>query len=315
MHRLKSEMELISGLNFTVEHSKDNKLPFLNVLVENLGTNFKTSVYRKPTDIGACMNAMGDAPSQYKISVIKGYLHRAKSLCTSKEDMLLEIQRAKQILVNNGYLNKDIDAEINSFLRNNVPTNTIPPKTTHKLFYRNYMNRYYRKDEIALRCIIKDNVKVKNVEDSIQLIIYYKTRKTRDLFMKNNLGPKVRDLAKTHAVYEYRCQLDACKHLPKYKTAYDGLTTCTISRRLSNHLQKGAILEHCLSVHHKKISRKDLENAITIRYIENDYNRLSILESLIIYEEDPELNRQDTGKRRTLKLYGTNSSPRFIQNQ
>ena len=119
------------------------------------------------------------------------------------------------------------------------------------------------------------------------------------------MGPKVRDLAQTHVVYEYKCQIGACRHLLKPKATYDGLTTCTISRRLSNHLQKGAILLHCLEEHGRKITRKQLEDGISIRYKEHDINRLTILESLIIGEEDPLLNKQDTGKQRILKLYGT----------
>ena len=41
-----------------------------------------------------------------------------------------------------------------------------------------------------------------------------------------------------------------------------------------------------------------------MRYVERDTYRLEILEALIINVEDPEINRQDTGKVRTLKLYG-----------
>ena len=218
---------------------------------------------------------------------------------------MIEINRVKQILINNGYTNKVVDAEVKMFLRSNTCANANSSVNIHNIYYRNYMNCSYRKDEQSLKEIIKENIKVKSAEHQVKLIIYYKTRKTRDMFMKNNLGPKVRDLAQTHVVYEYNCQIGVCKHLPRSKTAYDGLTTCTLSRRLSNHLQKGAILQHCLDVHNTKITRKDLEKSISIRYNERDCNRLSILEALIIYEEDPIINKQDTGKRRTLKLYGT----------
>ena len=303
---LKKELELISGLHFTVENSIDRKIPFLNVLVENTAERFKTTVYRKPTDIGACMNASGDVPDQYKASVIKGFLHRARTLSTDKTDMLIEIKRAKQILVNNGYSNNEVDTEVKRFLQNNTKTDSSS-KVTHKIFYRNFMNSNYKKDEKALRDILRDNIKTKSDDHQIKLMIYYKTSKTTNLFMKNNLGPKVRDLASTHVVYEYNCQIDACKHLSKEAT-YDGVTTCTLSRRLSNHLQKGAIKQHCLDAHNKMITRKEIEGSIRIRYKERDTNRLKILESLIILQEDPVINKQDTGNTRTLKLYGTSMS-------
>ena len=181
---------------------------------------------------------------------------------------------------------------------------------THTVYYRNYMNSSYKKYEQALREIIKDNIKVKNASDRVKLIIYYKTQKTRDIFMKNNLGPKLRDLAKTHAVYEFKCNIGECQHLPRSKTAYPGLTTCTLSRRLSYHLQNGAILKHSLDAHGRKITRKEIVDSTRIRYIERDWNRLEILESIIINDEDPEINRQDTGKRRILKLYGISPTTR-----
>ena len=40
------------SLKFTCEYDKDNKLPFLNVLVHEEDKGFMTSIYRKPTFIG-----------------------------------------------------------------------------------------------------------------------------------------------------------------------------------------------------------------------------------------------------------------------
>ena len=77
-----------------------------------------------------------------------------------------------------------------------------------------------------------------------------------------------------------------------------------MSRRLSIHLQTGAIRQHSEKTHGIKITRKEIESFTRVRYVERDINRLEILEALIINAEDPEVNRQDTGKIRTLKLYG-----------
>ena len=41
------------------------------------------------------------------------------------------------------------------------------------------------------------------------------------------------------------------------------------------------------------------------RYYLNDIQRLETLEALIIMFEEPALNRQDTGKKKVLKLFGT----------
>ena len=156
LQSLKSEMITISGLNFTYETSISDKLPFLNVLVQKNGDTFQTSVYRKPTDNGVCMNACGDTPNQYKASVIKGFLYRAKSICSDKKELLLEIQRSKQILINNGYSNREVDAEIRRFWKSsdrNVSRES-DETTTHTLFYRNFMNCHYQKDEKVLKDLI-----------------------------------------------------------------------------------------------------------------------------------------------------------------
>ena len=306
LETLKNEMVLISGLNFTYENSVDSKLPFLNVLVEKCDGKFKTIVYRKPTNVGACMNAIGDCPERYKLSVIKGFLHRAKALCTEKSDLLLEIKRVKQILINNNFSNSEVDAEIRLFLRNlnNQTRNENDNKNIHTLYYKNYINCNYQKDEKVLKQIIKDNITMKNNEEQLKLLIYYKTMKTSNMVMKNNLGRKVRDLSKTNVIYDYRCKKGGCEHLPIRDITYSGLTTCTLSHRLTFHLQDGAIKQHNIQKHHIKITRKEIETFTSIRYQECDSNRLSILEALIINTEDPVINKQDTGKIRTLKLYG-----------
>ena len=197
LETLKNEMMLMSGLNFTAELAINNKLPFLNVLVENTEEGFHTIVYRKPTDVGSCMNAAGDSPRQYRLSVIKGFLHRAKSLCSEQTDFIAEIKHAKQILINNGYTNSEVDTEIRRFLTNlNQQTTKTPENNRYVLYFRNYMNTSYQHDERSLKEIITDNISMKNKEDKLQLVIYYKSLKTCNMVIKNNLTPKPRELAK-----------------------------------------------------------------------------------------------------------------------
>ena len=189
-----------------------------------------------------------------------------------------------------------------------VPPAPSPPTTgtTHKLFYKNFMNPNYKRDEQLLKRILKDHVNTKNPRDKLQLVIYYRSTKTRDLVMKNNLAPKVRDLAKTNLVYDFQCIVGECAHQIRRSDAqYSGLTKCTISRRLTLHLQNGAIKEHFLEKHGRKPTRKEIVDMTKARYYENDYQRLEILEALVIRFEDPLINRQDTGKTKILKLYGT----------
>ena len=61
---------------------------------------------------------------------------------------------------------------------------------------------------------------------------------------------------------------------------------------------------HALEKHGRKITRQEIVAMTKPRYFQNDVKRLETLEALIISKEDPLLNRQDTGKTRTLRLYG-----------
>ena len=166
------------------------------------------------------------------------------------------------------------------------------------------MNNQYKQSEKAIRTAISSNVRVKDPSDNIQIVIYYKSSKTKNLVMRNNMSPPVRDIAKTHLIYDFDCKEGECAHLPKQQRRYSGLTTCTLSRRLSFHLQNGAIQKHFLQKHGRKITRKEIVACTRTRCFERDTHRLDILESLIIRFADPEINRQDTGKRRTLRLFG-----------
>ena len=154
-----------------------------------------------------------------------------------------------------------------------------------------------------MKKIIRDNVTVKQSNNRLRIIIYYKNLKSCNLVMRNNLGKKPeRLLSKCSLVYQFTCPEDECIHSIS-RQCYVGQTVCSLSRRLSNHLQNGAIKEHFDIVHHKKITRKVLEDNTIIRYVERDRQRLLLLEALIILLERPVLNQQFTGMNRVLTLF------------
>ena len=70
-------MEQVSGLRFTIENSIGNKIPFLDVYLEAENDKFTTTVYRKPTDTGTCMNGRSECSEEYKRGVIRAYVRRA----------------------------------------------------------------------------------------------------------------------------------------------------------------------------------------------------------------------------------------------
>ena len=302
---LKYALENNSVLKFTYETSVNDKLPFLDVLVHKTDQIFHTSVYHKPTDKGMCLHADSECPQRYKLAVLTSFLKRAYSVTSDWNGFHSELHRIKQTLVNNGYSNSFVDKHVKQFVSKLGLQSDVqqPIGTTKKLYYKNTMSSNYLQDEHAVKKIIRDNVKVTNPVDKLQVIVYYQNLKSCNLVMSNNLTrQRVRPIARCNVVYQFNCPVNECFR-SDVRQCYIGHTRCTLSRRLSMHLQGGAIQDHFLQVHRRKITRQEIVESTKIRYIENDVNRLKLLESILIRFEKPRLNEQQTGSYRMLSLF------------
>ena len=142
------------------------------------------------------------------------------------------------------------------------------------------MSPAYRVDERVLKSIIDRNVKCNLPEDRVKVIIFYRNIKSSSLIMRNNLHASQSKLKSTNILYEFKCPCEDCP-LP-YNSTYIGHSRCTLSRRLSNHLQSGAIQDHFMDYHDQKISRACIEENTRILRRISDFNRLTICEALMI---------------------------------
>ena len=73
LERLKICLEEVSGLQFTIDCSVQNRIKFLDIDIDasDPERKFQTKVYRKSTDVGMCLNGASECPDRYKNSVIK----------------------------------------------------------------------------------------------------------------------------------------------------------------------------------------------------------------------------------------------------
>ena len=191
LQKLKSEMEKKSVLRFTIENSVENKLPFLDIAIDRNDGKFRTKVFTKPTDAGRCMNAASECPDRYKLSVIRSYIHRAIKLCSEWTTLHTELKRVKQLLVNNGYSNRQIDKEIENLMKRHMERQQKEDHNRNKitLFYQNQMTPAYKVDERVLKKIVHNNVTPKN-DDPLQVVIYYKNKKVNNFVIKNDINSK-----------------------------------------------------------------------------------------------------------------------------
>ena len=291
---LKDLFQRESVLRFTSEESNNGTLPFLDVSVhqDTSSNKITTDVYRKDTNLGLCLNGKSECPDRYKDSTISSYLRRAITHCSTWTSTSAEINKASQTLVNNGFSNRRIDQltkkTINRWYAGdlNAPDDHEPNHHI-RLFYKNQFHHAHKQDEKAIREIISDHLKPTSDEDEIKLIIYYKNRRTSSLIMKNNPSPIQDMIRQRNVVYHFTCPIEGCPQ------DYIGMTTTRLSKRISCHVQEGAIHNHMSRVHNRRPTRDQLIQATKIIDRESDCKRLRFLEALHILEKKPSINRTD----------------------
>ena len=330
VQHLRQRLQEVSGLNLTVENSSEGRLPFLDVLVNQLPSGFSTGVYCKPTNPGMCLNGSSECPDKYKRSTINAYVRRALTHCSNWSTVHEELDRTTQVLVNNGFSNNEVNKAINRHLdrwyvahdpdttpkdttpTDTTPTDTIPTGQKVRLFYRAYMSSQYKQDERALRKIIDSCVKTTNKDDRLDLTIYYKNKKTHNLLLRNSPGTNTPELQKSHLVYEYTCNTGICAALP---STYIGMTTTKLSRRLTLHLSNGAPKKHTEEAHGVRLTREMIANGTSILQIENDPHRLQILEALYIKDKNPSLNSQITDMYIVPSIRNIDPTIKFVRDE
>ena len=114
LHRIN---QLHPQLKFTIERENDGRLPFLDMEIIHVGNRLSSTWYVKPTDTGLIMNYYALAPKRYKKSVVQSFVHRIHRCCSSKENMMLSLERAKETLEKNQYPSSFFNPIIQETLR------------------------------------------------------------------------------------------------------------------------------------------------------------------------------------------------------
>ena len=297
--QIKKEFEKRSKLNFKIEWSVDNKISFLHVLVENKNNEFYLKIHRNEHKSELCLNGKGECCDRYKFNVIKNYLNRAYKVTTTWNNFHYELEDIKRILIKNNYEENVINNEIRKFLNKKFELNKTEKieKTNIKLFFKGQYHKNYKQDESVLKKIIRKNLMTIDKNKSIDLIIYYKNKKTHELIMKNNLSNNETDMKKTNVIYKFTCPLPH-----SIVEQYIGMTQNCLSKRLSQHLTHGSILDHFRKHHDIKLTKEILENNTVIIERANTRHDLAIKESLLILQYQPKINIQNDNFDNVLKL-------------
>ncbi|MPC94714.1 hypothetical protein E2C01_089894 [Portunus trituberculatus] len=188
---------------------------------------------------------------------------------------------------------------------------TEEPSTT--LYYKNIMSTANKEDEKAIKKIISNNVTPTSADTRHNLVIYYKSRKTANLVMKNSCLPTVSPLQKVNVVYQHKCILGDCSHL---NSRYIAFTTTTlfvvqwnhacfgvrgVSKRAGSNLVHGPSVgwASSLGLSSKMAqyaattsARQHMEEKNDILEKVNDIKRFKMTEATLIYLKKPAINIQ-----------------------
>jgi len=161
------------------------------------------------------------------------------------------------------------------------------------------MSSDYKIKENKLKKIIKQNLKPTDRSDQIQLTIFYKTKKLKNLLISNNVKPTSLE-DQCNVVYKYNCPDDGCSST---ESIYIGYTTNTLKTRMSQHHYYGSIRKHSEEKHKIRISYDNIIR--NTKNLKKDQNKedLIILEALLIKSQVPNINMQEEGSYRILKIF------------
>ena len=193
-----------------------------------------------------------------------------------------------------------IDQEVEKFLHK-IHAPTSPKKENDKIsiFYENQMSSHYKMEEKQLKGIINQYVKPVDANKTLNLVIYYKNRKLKNLLIKNKNTQQKQVSQESSVVYQYTCNKEGCN-----SSSYIGYTMCTVSERFRMHTQKSSIKKHLTEQHGiAKVPRKELLESTTILRRCNKKRTLIMTEAILIKEKKPVINSQQEGCDRLLKIF------------
>ena len=82
-------------MEFTIETEKVNKLPFLDILIQETESGLETRVYKKKTDTGLLTNFNSFISFGYKLGLIRTLIDRVYKINSSWEGFVNDIDGTK----------------------------------------------------------------------------------------------------------------------------------------------------------------------------------------------------------------------------
>ena len=273
------------NIQFTTEYEDQHMLPFLGVNVRREGTDFITSIYRKPTFSGLTTNFYSFTPDIYKRNLIETLIYRAQKLCSCVNFLKIEIDFITKMLSQNGFPKYFIQKQINKF---EMKTNTAIPAVNKQRYFLKlpYYGYHSKKIKESLKKLVDEYYPQLDLK-----LIFINKFKIESMFPYKDRIPAV---LRSNLIYKYKCA--------NCEKAYVGVTIRHLKTRISEHMgisprtevkisnpMLSHIREHCQNNAECSINAEDFK---ILESGDTEWD-LKILESIAIKKFEPQLNIQD----------------------
>ena len=111
------------------------------------------------------------------------------------------------------------------------------------------MTNNYKNEEYKLKKIIIKHVKPVKQDSKLKLNIYYKNKKLKNIWIKNNICENVE--VNDSVLYKFACNERGCN------ASNIGYTQNTLRQRIKQHIYKESIKEHKNKYHIENINIED----------------------------------------------------------
>ena len=129
-----------------MEKESENRLPFLDVLIDNNQVHVLTTVFRKSTFTGLLMNFTSFTSYSYKLGLIRTLIDRAYKINSTWLGFHQETTKIRDFLLKNSYpahiIGKAINSTINKFffsLTGKMATTAQSAPTLNYLTWANFL--------------------------------------------------------------------------------------------------------------------------------------------------------------------------------
>ena len=264
------------SIQFTAEDTKaDGSLPFLDALVTpQADGTLSTSVYRKPTHTNQYLQWDSHHAISAKYSVISTLFHRAKEVCSTKQQLEEEQEHIQQALSSCKYprwaLNR-IKKKTRVHIQSRNKGKRLTDNNTKSITRRTYITVPYSKG-------LSESFKTTCKKYGIQ--VFFRGGKTiKDLLV----APKDRNhiTKKSGIIYRYKCKRVKCDE------EYIGESSRTFGERFKEHLKHPSpiydhsnITGHSTTLDNFSIVGREDQNLMTL-----------IKEAIYIRVNSPSLNK------------------------